>query len=87
MFATSKRLSLTFSNLDQYSPHVIDFHTNISKTPLPQKPRLPSEGIVLKFYEKDFRDKFEGLLKDAIKAKSWLNPFKRSNNEMIPKAP
>lgn len=87
MFSTSWRLSLSLGSLDQLSPHVIDYNTNIlKKTALPQKPRLPSEGIEIKFYEKDFRDKFMKLLKDALAAKAWTVPFKRAPNEMI-KAP
>ncbi len=78
MFSTSWRLTLSLSQLDSLSPHVIDYNTNILKKPLPSKPRLPAEGLVLKFYEKDYRDKFMKLLKDAIAAKSWLVPFKRS---------
>lgn len=86
MFSTSWRLTLSLGSLDQLSPHVIDYNTNILKKALPQKPRLPSEGIEIKFYEKDYRDKFMKLLKDACAAKGWTVPFKRSPNEMI-KAP
>jgi hypothetical protein len=37
---------------------------------------LPIEGIELKFYDKDFRDRLDTLLKDALKAKHWLTPIK-----------
>lgn len=65
-----------FANLDKYSPHVTDFYTNFKKETLPPKPRLPMEGIELKFYDKEFRDRLETLLKDALKAKHWLTPLK-----------
>ena len=39
--------------------------------------QLPQQGIVLKFYDKEFRDKLYDLLKDARKAAHWNVPFKR----------
>ncbi len=64
------------TNLDKYSPYVNDLYTNLKKEALPSKPKMPAGGFELKFYDKDFRDRLDTLLKDALKAKHWLTPLK-----------
>jgi EAP30/Vps36 family len=58
-------VSINFHNLYKHSPHVIDYHKNVLKTPPPQPPKL-NDGLELKFKEKN-RDKFYDLLKEAMK--------------------
>ena len=54
----------------------------MAKTPVPPKPQLPQQGIMIKFYDKDFRDKFYDLLQEAKKAAHWTVPFKRPDQHM-----
>jgi hypothetical protein len=61
----SEYLSITFHNTHKPSPHVVDFHVNVAKTPVPPPPKL-NDGLELKFKEKT-RDKFHDLLKEALK--------------------
>jgi hypothetical protein len=49
---------------------------------VPPRIQLPYQGITLKFYDKDFRDKLYDLLKDARKASHWTVPFKRPDSHV-----
>jgi hypothetical protein len=73
---------LKFHRLGEHSPHVTDFYTNIEKASVPQVPKLPDKGIVVKFYDKDFRNKVFDLLQDAKKAANWNVPFKRPDSHV-----
>ena len=59
-----------------------DYFTNVVKIPVPPRPQLPQLGVMVKFYDKDFRDKFYDLLQEAKKAAHWTVPFKRPDQHM-----
>eukprot|EP00347_Sterkiella_histriomuscorum_P011328 403372873 len=73
-FLKSKNVTFHLHQLDSHSQFMIDYHSKVLRQPgQPYKPQL-TPNCCIKF--KENREKFVGMLKEALKTRHWNIPIK-----------